>query len=226
MEVEPFYMGKYEVTQAEYLEFLSNYERLTSMKPVPTVPDDRAAEAVTYPTPMYELEAGPIFDRMGRGGRHPAVIMSAVAAKQYTKWLSKKTGRFYRLPTEAEWEYACRAGSAAKYNTGDDEAALAQAAWYLANADGHTHPVGRKRPNTWGLYDTHGNVWEWCSDGFADPPGGEAVDPAGDPGAADRVVRSSSWGSDAELCRTTCRGQAGPGDRVIDIGLRPCVDLP
>jgi formylglycine-generating enzyme required for sulfatase activity len=174
VEVEPFYMGKYEVTWGEYEPFLQNYHRLAGLpaEKRPPIPPEKMAEAVTYPTPMYELEAGPKLDKMGRGGKYPAVIMSQFAARQYCKWISKKTGRFYRLPTEAEWEYAARAGTKTAYSFGDDAKGLEETGWYFENSaneddDSVYREVGQKKPNPWGLYDIHGNVAEWCTDQYA-----------------------------------------------------------
>jgi formylglycine-generating enzyme required for sulfatase activity len=217
VQVDGFYMGKYVVTQSEYMLFLSNYQRLAAAG-APTIPADKMADAVTYPTPMYEMEAGPVLDRMGRGGKFPAVIMSQFAAKQYTKWLSKKTGRFYRLPTEAEWEYACRAGTTTAYSFGDDPEMLKDYGWYfdnsaLSDGDGGYHAVGLKKPNPWGLYDMHGNVAEWCIDGydanwyskFAGKTNNwfDVINwPTRQYG---RILRGGSWNSEAEDCRSAAR---------------------
>ncbi len=87
-------------------------------------------------------------------------------ARAYCEWLGELTGEHYRLPTEAQWEYACRAGTETRWSFGDEERDLDEHAWYSGNADGKLHPVASRRPNPWGLYDMHGNVWEWCADWY------------------------------------------------------------
>jgi formylglycine-generating enzyme required for sulfatase activity len=128
----------------------------------------------------------------------------------------------YRLPTEAEWEYACRAGSTARFSFGDDAAGLGDYAWFSGNSGGQTHPVGQKRPNAWGLYDMHGNVWEWCEDWYeanyyANSPG---ADPPGPSGASDRVIRGVCWSGLPRSARSARRLRVTPGNRSLNLGFR------
>ena len=130
-------------------------------------------------------------------------------------------GYTYRLPTEAEWEYACRAGTETRFYTGNSEADLDRAGWYRNNSDGQTHPVGQKEPNGFGLYDMHGNVWEWCSDWYGDYPTGSVTDPQGPSSGEDRVLRGGSWYNDGRRMRCAYRYGYDPAVRYdADRGLR------
>jgi formylglycine-generating enzyme required for sulfatase activity len=156
--LQPFWIGVHEVTYDEYAVF--RFRRLDSEQTaVPGAVID--VDAVSRPSPPYEDPA----QGMGNG-RHPAVGMTHWAALQYARWLSEKTGRLYRLPTEAEWEYACRAGTGTSYGFGDDPEALDGYAWHSTLAEDAYHPVGGKEPNRWGVFDMHGNVAEWTLDAY------------------------------------------------------------
>jgi formylglycine-generating enzyme required for sulfatase activity len=152
-------MERTEVTWDEYDAFafaqsIAGAGR-TSAPPAPP----SGADAITRPTPPYGDES------FGFGkGRQPVINVQYHAAMEYSRWLSAKTGRTYRLPTEAEWEYAARAGSTGAFGFGDDLAKLDANAWYSRNSGSRPHPVGQKAPNRWGLHDMHGNVAEWCVD--------------------------------------------------------------
>ena len=121
----------------------------------------------------------------------------------------------YRLPTEAEWEYAARAGT-----IGDRYGNVDAIAWYQDNSGGRTHPVGRKAPNTWGLYDMLGNVWEWTQDWYGDYPGGSVTDPQGSASGSERVFRGGSWSYLARYCRASYRSNFSPGGRSTVLGFR------
>jgi formylglycine-generating enzyme required for sulfatase activity len=144
----------------------------------------------------------------------------------FCKKLSEKTGKKVRLPTEAEREYACRAGTETRFSFGDDDTALRAYAWYAGNSESNTHPVGQKEPNPWGLYDMHGNVWEWCSDYYADSyANAKYEDPQGPASGWYRVLRGGGWNDIPRYCRSACRMNYGPGVRLSDYGFRVVVDL-
>ena len=168
----------------------------------------------------------------GRGTR-PVVNVSWEDANAYTAWLSKQTGHRYRLPTEAEWEYAARGGTLeATYNDDLDVTdcswsdVLNPIGWYCGNSDNTTHPVGELRANAYGLYDVLGNVWEWCHDWYAEYPAGSVEDPWGPSAGSDRVVRGGSWNSLARSTRAAYRVRFSPDSRYANIGFRPSRSLP
>jgi formylglycine-generating enzyme required for sulfatase activity len=147
-------------------------------------------------------------------------------AVKFCQKLSEKEGKRYRLPTEAEWEYACRAGTKTMYYAGDEEKDLAEAGWYLGNAEMRTHPVGQKKPNAWGLYDMHGNVLEWCGDWYGEYAKADAVDPIGPNDGTLRVLRGGSWFPITRLCRAAHRSKHTPDYRYNFIGFRVTMDFP
>jgi formylglycine-generating enzyme required for sulfatase activity len=132
----------------------------------------------------------------------------------------RSAGRVYRLPTEAEWEYACRAGSKTKWSFGDSESSLGDYAWYRSNSDSKTHPVGTKKPNAWGLYDMHGNVWEWCSDWLADYTTTAVSDPTGPATGSFRVFRGGGWINTRGYCRSAYRYGLAPSLPGRHLGFR------
>jgi formylglycine-generating enzyme required for sulfatase activity len=208
-----FWMGKYEVTQGEYEVVMgSNPSFFIGIR-------DRPEPGTDYGTDLTR----------------PVEQVSWFDARAYCAALTdreREAGRIaanavYRLPTEAEWEYACRAETSTRFSYGDDPGYtnLTNYAWYKANRDGQTHPVGQKLPNPWGLYDMHGNVFEWCQDWFGDYAGWIALDPQGPASGSSRVVRGgfwtlwSGWGP-PWFCRSAIRFASGPDVRFYPLGFR------
>ena len=145
-----------------------------------------------------------------KGAKNPVEKVGWDDAVSFCKKLSempkeKAAGREYRLPTEAEWEYACRAGSTTSYSFGETAESLGEYDWFAVGSAGKSHPVGEKKANRWGLYDMHGNVWEWCQDRFGNYPTGASTDPKGPSGDLLRVYRGGCWSLDAGLCRSAIR---------------------
>jgi formylglycine-generating enzyme required for sulfatase activity len=210
--IEPLWMGKCEVTWDEYELFMRSDR-----------PDDEAegtartlADAVTRPTkPFVDMSFG-----MGRKGC-PAICMTQHAANKYCQWLSAKTGHFYRLPTEAEWEYACRAATTTAYSFGDDASRLGDYAWYAGNSDGKYHPVGLKKPNPWGLHDMHGNVMEWTLDQYVPRHYRKLKEGAIGPWVPStkpypHAVRGGSWNDAPKLLRSAARRRSEPAWKKRD----------
>jgi formylglycine-generating enzyme required for sulfatase activity/predicted Ser/Thr protein kinase len=140
--------------------------------------------------------------------------------REFAQKLSARTGKVFRLPTEAEWEYACRAGSKTRFSFGDSDNASAEYAWYSGNSAGTRQPVGQKKPNAWGLYDMHGNVWEWCADWYGAYEAGPVTDPTGPPSGTGRVRRGGCWSSGPGECRCACRQGSGAASFTLTIGFR------
>ncbi len=160
-----------------------------------------------------------------KGAERPVEGVSWNDAVGFCEVLSKKTGHEVRLPTEAEWEYACRAGTTTRFSFGDDSDDLGVYAWYCSNSDEETHPVGQKKPNPWGLHDMHGNVWEWCEDWYENYADEEAKDPAGPSSGKYRVRRGGSWYNLPRHCRSARRSGDDPGRRFHFHGFRVVVPL-
>jgi sulfatase modifying factor 1 len=199
-----FWLGKCEVTQGEYRQVMNDSPSF--------FPEEGRDAALAAEVDVDKLP-------VERVSWDSAVEFCRLLTEQERKAGRLPSGWEYRLPTEAQWEYACRAGTQTAYSFGDDESRLADFAWHDDNSAGRTHEVGQKLPNAWGLRDMHGNVWEWCSDshqralvGGTDPEFAEA--------ALYRVLRGGSWNDVGRGCRSANRGRGRPADRGINDGFR------
>jgi formylglycine-generating enzyme required for sulfatase activity len=205
--IRPFWMAKFETTWDIYDLFSQqpgNATKTAERKP--------RLDGVSGPTPTY---GDPTYYHPH--DQHPALCMSHHAAMEFCRWLSFKTGKTYRLPTEAEWEWACRAGTTTAFSFGDDISKIGEYAWYEGNADDHPHKVGSKKANPWGLHDMHGNVSEWCIDSYEKdyskyPLDRATLEPFSPPTAKrfSNVARGGSWSQLAEKCRSGVRDHSDP----------------
>ena len=236
VKVPPFWMGKCEVTWGEYRSFMAMYDAFKKMQRIAAnaganggasgsdkdlrlierhawndkLESDWNVDAVTSPTPLYDSS---FTYGVGDQPNQPAVTITPYAARQYTKWLSGVLGNDYRLPTEAEWEYAARAGTTTAYSFGNDPGELEKYAWIDRNSDDKTHPVGTKKPNPWGLYDIHGNVAEWTLDQYSPDTYAKLGKGPIDADKAvqwptkvfPRAIRGGSWLESADMSRSAAR---------------------
>ena len=194
---KPFYIGVYEVTQSQWERVMGTTVRQQRDK------DNRS----WY---LY-----------GEGSSYPIYYVSWDEAIGFCEELSRMTGEKYRLPTEADWEYACRAGTETKYYWGNNDEEAENYAWYGDTAATGTHEVGCKQPNAWGLYDMSGNVWEWCNDWYGIYPEEEQKDPKGPQSGVTRLLRGGGWTDTPEALRNSFRGGRIPDGRGVNSGFRP-----
>jgi formylglycine-generating enzyme required for sulfatase activity len=206
VKIAPFWMAKTETTWNTYTLFIYEEEERMVMKIRGYKPELNAiSDAVARPTtPYVEMSFG-----MGTDD-FPAISMTQHAANTYCKWLTAKTGHYYRLPTEAEWEYACRAGTTTAYSFGDDLSLLGEHAWHEGNSDFKYQKVGTKNPNPWGLHDMHGNVSEWALDQYVPDIYATFKEPVSNPfeygnSLYPRVARGGSWMDKPEGLRSAGR---------------------
>jgi formylglycine-generating enzyme required for sulfatase activity len=200
----PFYLGAFEVTKGQFAAFVKDTAFQTE--------GDKAGDKIGWRNPGFD-----------QTDDEPVVGVTWNDAEKFCRWLTRKEGRTYDLPTDAQWEYACRAGTTTVFFFGDDPKSLGDYAWHGENSGKRTHPVGGKKPNPWGLYDMYGNVREWCRDGLRpyateaveDPMGPEIID--GKPG---RVFRGSDFGGTAWTCRSAGRLPRDATQRTNHSGFR------
>src|SRR5260221_1723009 len=202
INISAFWMSVYEVSRDEFDVFLKDE----------SVSQNDAVDAVTRPSPQYiDFSLG-----MGKEGGFPVNSLSQHAALMYCRWLFNKTGFFYRLPTEAEWEYACRAESTTTYYFGNDISKLTKYAWYSENSENKFHKSGQKLPNAWGLYDMIGNVSEWTLDHYdqrmLENLADKAIDPLAKIVAAryPKVLKGGGYSDDAAHLRIASRIKSDP----------------
>jgi formylglycine-generating enzyme required for sulfatase activity len=226
---KPFWMGRHEVTVGQFRAFVNDKKYQTEAETT------REGARRLFPGNVWKLDPAINWNSPGfaQTDDHPVVGVSWNDAVAFCEWLSQKEGKSFALPTEAQWEFCCRASKPTRFTGGNDDKVLDQLGWYGANAKGMTHPVGQKTANNWDLCDMHGNAWEWCADWYAptydraqryNPTGPKSGTPMGGSGPQ-RVVRGGSWATPAPVCRSARRGHSAPSDRTTQLGFR-VVQLP
>lgn len=210
VHLDAYYIDKYEVTNEQFAKFLNEWGRDTN----------EYGKKMFYEHPWGIKVAASRFV-VGTEGyeKHPAFFVTWYGANQYAKWAGK------RLPTEAEWEKACRAGTTTKYYSGNDTTTLGNYVWYSINSGGKTHPMGEKKSNAWSIYDMAGNVGEWCSDWYKEDyyKSSPSKNPAGPNSGNHRVFRGGGWGLSAEFYRSAYRYRFAPDFRYGFVGFRCAV---
>lgn len=206
--IAPFWIGKTELTWEAFDAYVYGLD-------LDSTEGNDGADAVSRPTKPY-LPPDRGFGHEG----FAAISMSYKNASAFCDWLSLVSKKKFRLPTEAEWEHACRAGATTRYAFGDDVSALAEHAWFAENANGKSHPVAQKKPNAWGLFDVHGNVKEWCqgADGKPVTKGGGWADKASELESSARAPQVPAWNrSDPQVPKSKWWLSDGPfvGFRVL-----------
>ncbi len=187
VDLDGFWMGKYEVTQEQYQAIMGN-------------------------NPSHF-----------KGAKNPVEQVSWDDVMEFCRKLSSRTGQTFTLPTEAQWEYACRAGSKTRFHFGDSDSQLGDYAWFAGNSGRQTRPVAQKRPNAFGLNDMHGNLWEWCADWFGSYTSGRKKNPAGPASGSARVFRGGGGFVSTGDCRSAIRHGLLPEDRDDSLGFRICL---
>jgi formylglycine-generating enzyme required for sulfatase activity len=193
---KPFWLGMHDVTVGQFRKFVEETKYVTGA-------EWRTAFA-------------------SQTDDYPVVCVTWDEAKAFCDWLTKKEGKKYGLPTQAEWEYACRAGTRTRWNCGDNQGDLDDYAWFIRNSNSRPHAVGQKRPNGWGLSDMHGNVWQWCEDSYytRNPPQETATGPIESEPSSNRVFRGGSWRYTPSECRSANRDGSDHGTRSHFLGFR------